>query len=202
MEILFESPITFGLIAANLVASFFAFSNSDFYEQNLFRVGNVVKGNEWHRTLTSGFLHTGTTHLLVNMLTLFFFGPTLEEILGPTGYVIVYFGSLIGASAWMLMEKRGDLGYSAVGASGAVSGVILAYCLFFPFNMLYLFFAIPMPAIVFGVGFIALSWFLSQREGGMIAHGAHLGGALAGLALTVLVEPRAIGVFMRAISGS
>lgn len=201
MEFLTQAPITTALIAANLVASFFAFSNRDFYEQNLFRVGNVLRNNEWHRVLFSGFLHVSTTHLLVNMLTLFFFGPTLEVILGPANYLIVYFGALLGASAWMLVEKRGDLSYSAVGASGAVSGVILAYCLFFPFNMLYLFFAIPMPAIVFGIGFIALSFFLSRREGGMIAHGAHLGGALAGLALTILVEPRAIGVFMQALSG-
>lgn len=202
MDFLTQFPITSALIGANLVASLLAFSNPAFYEQNLFRVGNVLKRGEWHRILTSGFLHTGATHLLFNMLTLYFFGPALENLLGAAGYLIVYFGSLLGAGAWMVFEKRRDLSYSAVGASGAVSGVILAYCLFYPFSMLYLLFAIPIPAIVFGVGFLLISFYLSRREGGMIAHGAHLGGALAGLVLTVLVAPEALTAFMNAISGA
>ncbi|MEO0467393.1 MAG: rhomboid family intramembrane serine protease [Pseudomonadota bacterium] len=205
MDFLTQFPITSALIGANLVASLLAFSNPAFYEQNLFRVGNVLKRGEWHRILTSGFLHTGATHLLFNMLTLYFFGPALENLLGAAGYLIVYFGSLLGAGAWMVFEKRRDLSYSAVGASGAVSGVILAYCLFYPFypfSMLYLIFAIPIPAIVFGVGFLLISFYLSRREGGMIAHGAHLGGALAGLVLTVLVAPEALTAFMNAISGA
>lgn len=201
MDFLNNYPITSALIAANLVASLFAFYNPDFYEQNLFRVGNILRRNEYHRALTSGFLHVNSTHLLMNMFVLWMFGPVLERILGPVGYLIVYFGALLGASAWMLYEKRNQLNYSAVGASGAVSGVILAYCLFFPTSMLYLFFAVPVPAVIFGIGYIALSYMMSQREGAMVAHGAHLGGALAGLVLTILVKPEALSHFLRAVTG-
>ncbi|MCI4645334.1 MAG: rhomboid family intramembrane serine protease [Hyphomonadaceae bacterium] len=201
MEFLSSYPITSALIAANLVASFFAFANADFYEQNLFRIGNITRRNEYHRALTSGFLHVNPTHLLMNMFVLWMFGPVLERIFGPVGYLIVYFGALLGASAWMLYEKRNQLNYSAVGASGAVSGVILAYCLFYPFNMLYLFFAIPIPAVVFGVGYIVLSYMLSQREKAVVAHGAHLGGALAGLVLTILLKPEALTSFLQAVTG-
>ncbi|MEL6753940.1 MAG: rhomboid family intramembrane serine protease [Pseudomonadota bacterium] len=197
MNFLTQFPITTALIAANLAASFYAFSNRDFYEQNLFRVGNITKGNEWHRVVTSGFLHVDPMHLLFNMYALFLFGPILEQVLGPLGYLIVYFGALVGASFWMLWDKRNNLSYSAVGASGAVSGVILGFCLFAPFAQLYVFF-IPMPAIVFGALFIGISLYLSQRQNAIIAHGAHLGGALAGLALTALVYPAAITSFLRA----
>ncbi|MEO0785810.1 MAG: rhomboid family intramembrane serine protease [Pseudomonadota bacterium] len=197
MNFLTQFPITTALIAANLAASFYAFSNRDFYEQNLFRVGNITKGNEWHRVVTSGFLHVDPMHLLFNMYALFLFGRILEQVLGPLGYLIVYFGALVGASFWMLWDKRNNLSYSAVGASGAVSGVILGFCLFAPFAQLYVFF-IPMPAIVFGALFIGISLYLSQRQNAIIAHGAHLGGALAGLALTALVYPAAITSFLRA----
>jgi len=197
MNFLTQFPITTALIAANLAASFYAFSNRDFYEQNLFRVGNITKSNEWHRVVTSGFLHVDPMHLLFNMYALFLFGRILEQVLGPLGYLIVYFGALVGASFWMLWDKRNNLSYSAVGASGAVSGVILGFCLFAPFAQLYVFF-IPMPAIVFGALFIGISLYLSKRQNAIIAHGAHLGGALAGLALTALVYPAAITSFLRA----
>ena len=202
MDFIQSFPITTALIAANIVASLVAFVQPDFYEQNLFRVGAIQRRREYHRIVTSGFLHVNATHLLLNMFVLWMFGPYLERWLGMGGYLIVYFGALIGASAWMLYEKRGDPDYSAVGASGAVSGVILAFCMFEPFAILYLFFAIPMPAIVFGVGYIAISFFLSRRDRTMIAHGAHLGGALAGLVLTVLVEPDALTRFIGALSGA
>jgi membrane associated rhomboid family serine protease len=200
MEFLSTYPITSALIAANLVASLFAFASREFYEQNLFRIGNILRRHEYHRALTSGFLHVDPIHLLMNMYVLWIFGPYLEAWLGAGGYLIVYFGALLGASAWMLWEKRNNLNYSAVGASGAVSGVILGFCLFQPFAQLSVFF-IPMPAIVFGIGYIALSLFLSQRQNTVIAHGAHLGGALTGLALTALLRPDVVGDFIRTVSG-
>ena len=200
MEFLSTYPITSALIAANLVASLFAFASREFYEQNLFRVGNILRRGEYHRALTSGFLHVDPIHLLMNMYVLWNFGPYLEAWLGVGGYLIVYFGARLGASAWMLWEKRNSLNYSAVGASGAVSGVILGFCLFEPFARLT-FFVIPMPAIVFGIGYIALSLFLSRRQNTVIAHGAHLGGALAGLVLTALLRPDVVGDFIRVVSG-
>lgn len=200
MEFLSNYPITSALIAANLVASLFAFANRDFYEQNLFRVGNILRGHEYHRALTSGFLHVDPIHLLMNMYVLWIFGPALEVWLGVGGYLIVYFGALLGASGWMLWDKRNTLNYSAVGASGAVSGVILGFCLFRPYAELLVFF-IPMPAVVFGIGYIALSLFLSQRQNAVIAHGAHLGGALSGLALTALLRPDVVSDFFAKVTG-
>jgi len=182
-------PVTTALIAANIAASLAGFLSRDFYEHNLFQVDAVRRKGHWHRLVASAFLHVSPTHLLVNMYVLAMFGSVMEGLLGGRAYLFVYVAALIGASLWMLVEKRDMPAYSAVGASGAVSGIVLGFCLFAPFAMLYLFFVIPMPALAFGVGYIALSAWLSQRENTIVAHGAHLGGALAGLAATILVRP-------------
>lgn len=201
MEYIASFPVTSALIGANIVASLIAFVSPDFYEQNLFRVGPVRQRGEWHRIITSGFLHVNVLHLVVNMYVLYMFGPILEQALGAGGYLLVYFAALVGGSLWMLADKRHQPDYAAVGASGAVSGVILAFCLFAPLVMLYLFFAIPMPAAVFGIGFILVSAWLSGRDNAMIAHGAHLGGALAGLGMAILLRPEAVGRFFDQIAG-
>ena len=191
MDGLLASPATLGLIAMNVIASMIAFGNRDFFEQNAFWIAPIREGRQWHRFLTSGFLHVNGMHLFLNMYVLYLFGQTLEKILGTAGFLILYFASLLGGNLWEYMEKRGKPDYRSVGASGATSGVVLGFCLFFPFAVLYLFFAIPMWAIVFGVGYIVISFILSQRESTMIAHGAHLGGAVAGLVVTLLLRPEA-----------
>lgn len=195
MDQILQSPATFLIIAANIIASLAAFSNPRFMEQNTFHVGPILRNKEYFRMLTSGFLHVDGMHLFVNMLTLYFFGPSMEYVLGTIGFLIVYFGSLLAGSAWSLMERRREPNYRAIGASGAVSGILVGVCLFVPFEMLYLFFAIPIPAILFAIGYIGISAALSGRPNSMIGHEAHLGGALGGLILTILVEPRALSIF-------
>lgn len=201
MDQILQSPATFLLIAANVIASLAAFSYPRFMEKNTLHVGPIMRNREYHRMLTSGFLHVNGMHLFVNMLTLYFFGPLMESALGSVGFVIVYFGSLIAGSAWAVMERRKEYNYRAIGASGAVSGILVGACLFIPFELLYLFFAIPIPAILFAVGYIALSAALSGRQNSLIGHEAHLGGALGGLLLTMLVEPRALSIFSSQVAG-
>jgi membrane associated rhomboid family serine protease len=192
------TPITFILLAANVLASFIAFSNPGFLSANLLTT-NGVRAGEVQRVLTSGFIHGSGAHLLFNMLTLFFFGPYLEQMLGPMNYLLIYFGSLIGGSAWALVENWKNPNYAALGASGAISGVIVSFCVFEPFAMLYIFFAIPMPAIVFAVLYIAFSAAMTGRANKRIAHEAHLGGALAGLALTLILVPGSGAAMVQAV---
>jgi membrane associated rhomboid family serine protease len=201
MEVFYQSPATFVLIAANVIASMIAFSNPRFMEQNLFHVGPILQGREWHRIVTSGFLHGGFFHLLINMYVLYGFGRLLEHpnVLGTGGFLIVYGAALLGGSFWSLLENRRKPDYRALGASGATSGIILSVCLFAPFATLILF-VIPMPAVVFGVVFIVLSAILAQRENKVIGHEAHLGGALAGLIATMLVRPDALSIFSEQVA--
>ena len=170
-------------------------------EQNLFHVGPILQGREWHRIVTSGFLHGGFFHLLINMYVLYGFGRLLEHpnVLGTGGFLIVYGAALLGGSFWSLLENRRKPDYRALGASGATSGIILSVCLFAPFATLILF-VIPMPAVVFGVVFIVLSAVLAQRENKVIGHEAHLGGALAGLIATMLVRPDALSIFSEQVA--
>jgi len=207
MEQFLLIPVTSLLIAGNVIASLFAFSNAQFMERNLFHVGPILSRKEWHRMVTSGFLHGGFLHLFVNMYVLFMFGGFVEQMLGTTSYLIVYFAALLGGNAWALLENKTKSSYRALGASGATSGIVMSFILFRPFEQLMIF-PIPffMPAVVIGVLFLVGSAILAQRENKTIGHEAHLGGALAGLLVTILLAPRAFSNFAsevsRALGGS
>ncbi len=190
IEGLLQAPITLAILIANVAFSMMALSNVKLFNDYKLQVGPIVDKHQWYRILTSGFLHVSPGHLMLNMLTLFFFGPYLElRLLGPTGYLLVYFISLIAGGLWAVIENHKNSDYSAVGASGAVSGALISYCLFEPFSMIYLFMILPMPAVVFGVAFIAYSAFASGNEASKIGHEAHLGGAVGGLLVTVFLFP-------------
>jgi membrane associated rhomboid family serine protease len=135
-------------------------------------------------------------HLLFNMITLFYFGPEIEGVVGPWRFLAIYLGSELTANALTYWKYRDRPEYSAVGASGAISGVLFSFCLFAPFAMLGIMFIIPMPAILFAVLYVGLSIYASKREVGRVAHEAHLGGALGGLALTLLLYPASLTIFL------
>jgi membrane associated rhomboid family serine protease len=150
-------------------------------------------------------VHASGTHLAFNMITFYFFGPLLEGILGIGAFLLLYFGSELAAHALTFAAHRDDPNYSAVGASGAISGVVFAFCVFFPLRNLYLFFALPIPAVLFAFGYVFGSIYAMGGDsrggargsvGDWIAHEAHVGGALAGVVLTILLEPRSVQVFL------
>ena len=93
------TPAIVLLVAGNVVASLYALSNAKFMDRNLFHVGPILQNQEWHRLLTSGFLHGGFLHLFVNMYVLLMFGSDVETKLGTTAFLIVYFAALLGGNA-------------------------------------------------------------------------------------------------------
>lgn len=197
-----ETPVTLLLLIVNVLVSGYAlFMDPSLVDRLAFKPRLILEHGEYQRLITGGFVHVGLGHLLFNMLTLYFFGPWLELMLGPGRFMLLYFGSELAAHGLTLVLHRNNPQYAAVGASGAVSGVVFAFCLFRPFETLYIFFALPLPAIVFAVLYVAGSVYAMKqgRENGMtggIAHEAHLGGAVGGLLLTILLEPRVIPVFL------
>ncbi len=190
MEIL-SSPATLALMCVNVIISIHAFYvDRTFINQFAFQVQAVRELKQHYRIFTSSFLHANPAHLLLNMLTLFFFGPEVERILGKLGFLVVYFGAIVVSGIVSLKVNRNNPLYASIGASDAVSGVVLSFCCFYPFQPLYLMFIpIPIPAILYGVLFMAISAQLMERTNRVIAHEGHLGGALAGVALTVLMRP-------------
>lgn len=196
MDSLIASPVTLGLLVLNVIASLIAFQNPRFMDQNILWIRPMRDRAEWYRALSSGFLHVNGPHLLLNMYGLWLFGPICEHVLGGVGFAIVYFASLIGGSVWAYLHNQNSPEYRAAGASGALSGMVLAFCLFEPFAILLAFFVIPMWGIVFGVLYVAISYAFSMRENRVIGHEAHLGGAVAGVIATLLVRPETWSEFV------
>ncbi len=192
-----NAPATYALIFANIAVSSYAFFvDRGFISHFAFNVGAVVKRDQYYRVMTSSFLHVDFFHLFLNMLTLYFFGPTVEATLGKLGFLVVYFGAIITSGIVSSLVNRNNLSYSSVGASDAVSGVVLSFCVFRPLAGIYLFMIpLPIPAILYGVLYILISARLMGNPGNRIAHEGHLGGAVAGVVLTVLMKPEVVARF-------
>ncbi len=179
------------LIIANVLVSMKGFNDKSFFERYKFQVGPVKQG-EKIRMLTSGFLHVDVSHLLFNMLTLYFFANAVIDHLGNPKFLAIYFGSLLAGNLFALNFHKNEPYYSAVGASGAVMGIVYSSILLNPSMNLYLFFIpIPIPAYIFGVGYLLYSMFGMKNSWGNIGHSAHIGGAIGGYALTLLLYPSA-----------
>lgn len=182
------SLVTILVIAANVIVSFKGFKDREFFEKYKFNVGAINRGAK-HQFLTSGFLHVDTSHLLVNMLTLYFFAEVVIFDLGSVGFLIVYLVSLLVGNLLSYYFHKTEPHYSAVGASGAVMGILYSAILLRPDMMLGLFFIIPIPAYVFGIGYLFYTMYGMKRRTGNIGHDAHFGGAIGGYALTLMLAP-------------
>ena len=177
------------LIIANVITSIKGFSDRMFFDKYKFQIGAINKG-EKIRMLTSGFLHVDYLHLILNMYVLYIFAPIIILKLGVIKFLILYFGSLIAGSLLTLTYHKNELYYSAVGASGAVAGIIYGSILLNPSMSLMIFpLPIPIPGYIFGIGYILYSVYGMKKKLGNIGHTAHLGGAIGGFALTLLVYP-------------
>lgn len=182
-------PLTLMIIAVNVVVSFKGFKDYSFFHQNKFNIAELKRGN-YKVLFTSGFLHVDSTHLLVNMLTLYFFANSVLFQLGVLSFLVIYFGSMLLGNYLSFFFHKADSTYSAVGASGAVVGVLYSAILLQPDMMLGLFFIIPMPAYVFGIGYLLYSIYAMKKRNDHIGHDAHFGGAMGGYFITLALKPQ------------
>lgn len=176
------------IIIANVLFSMKGFDNYHFFEKYKFQI-NKISQNEKVRLLSSGFLHVDWMHLGFNMYALYLFGGIVSSMLGIFSFLIIYVGSLLAGNLYTLHFHKNEPYYSAVGASGAVSGIVYSSILLFPDMQLLLFFVIPMPGYVFGVGYLLYSIYGMKQQLGNIGHAAHLGGTIGGFAITLLLAP-------------
>lgn len=185
-----QAPVSYALMLVIVGLSLFAFSNRAFLDQFAFEVRAVRDLKQHYRLLTSSFLHGGWWHLSFNILTIFFFGPVVEQTLGRLGFLVVYFGAVIASGLVSLVVNGNGPEYRSIGASDGASGIVLSFCCFYPMAPIYvLFLPVGIPAIVYGAIFILVSATLIDRPDRVIAHEAHLAGALAGAFLTLLMRP-------------
>lgn len=180
--------VTIVIIAANVIVSFKGFNDVGFFEKYKFNSGDIRRGAKY-QILSSGFLHVDTSHLFVNMLTLYFFANVVIFDLGSIGFLIVYLVSLILGNLLSYYFHKEEDGYNAVGASGAVMGILYSAILLRPDMMLGLFFIIPIPAYVFGIGYLLYTLYGMKRRSGNIGHDAHFGGAVGGYIITLMLAP-------------
>lgn len=182
------NTVLIAIIVVNVLISYKGFNDLSFFRKYEFHVGSIRSG-EQIRMLSSGFLHADMMHLIFNMLTLWFFAPVVINHLGSFSFILVYFGSLIFGSLLTMVFHKNDYGYRAVGASGAVTGVLYSAILLQPDMMLGIFFIIPMPAYLFGILYLLYSIYGMKAKNDNIGHTAHFGGAVGGYLITLVKEP-------------
>ncbi|WP_299253778.1 rhomboid family intramembrane serine protease [uncultured Lacinutrix sp.] len=176
--------VTIVLIIANVLFSIKGFNDFSFFEKYKFNIGAIKRG-EKIRMLSSGFLHVNPQHLLFNMITLFFFANGVIYRIGELSFVIIYFASLITGSLLSYLFHKNEYQYSAVGASGAVMGIIYSSILFDPWMEINFF----IPGFVFGIGYLLYSIYGMKNKTDNIGHDAHFGGAVGGYAMTLILAP-------------
>lgn len=191
LQILMLAPATLALLVANIVLSLIAFQNVRLTDSLIFDMTYIRRKHQYYRMVTSAFLHGDGVHLFMNMLALYFMGPYLEIQIGTPMFVAFYFACLMAGSGWTFLNHFQDGSYRALGASGAISGMMTAASLFGPLQIILVFFILPMPFILATALYVGWSIWASHnqvRDG--IGHAAHLGGALMGIALVCLVYPQ------------
>jgi len=181
-------PTTLLLVLIALI-SLKGFNDEEWFNRYTFSI-NAIRSGQWYRMLSSGFLHVGYWHLIVNGISYYFFAPTVYALLGGWKFFLVFLLSLIFGNLFTLWVHRNDSYYSAVGASGAVSGIVYSSILLYPgMQLMIMPIPLPIPAPLFGFGFLMYSVYGMYKNNDGIGHAAHFGGAIGGFLLTALLRP-------------
>lgn len=178
------------LVIITSLITFSAFRRESLLSRYTFSVEGVLVHNEYSRLISSGFVHANWMHLLVNMYSLMAFAGTLERVAGPVPVLIIYFASLLGGNLLSLFINRNNYAYRAVGASGAIAGIIFAVIVLFPgISINPLFMPFRVPAWLYGLVYTLFSIYGIKSRNDNIGHDAHLGGALMGVLSMCAIEP-------------
>lgn len=194
--------MTLFIIIITGLVSVMAFKRGEIMWRYNFNAYQIVHRKQWYRLITHAFLHANWEHLIVNMLVLLSFGTALNKYFyiyfGQNIWVLylgIYVGGIIVSSVYSLITQRNNHYYNAVGASGAVSAVTFACIFFEPLNKIYFFGVIPIPAIIFGVLYLAYSYYMGKKNIDNIGHDAHFWGAVYGFFYPVILRPDLLKTF-------
>jgi membrane associated rhomboid family serine protease len=199
--------MTLYIIIITVLVSVLAFSNRELLSKLMFNPYMVKHGNQWYRAFTHALIHGSWMHLLVNMWVLWNFGDFTEDsfiqfrgVTGPVVYLSLYVGGVLFASLPSFGRHQDNFNYNSLGASGAVSAVLFSSIFFSPTTSIYLMLIpIPIPAIVFGVAYLALEWYLDKNSNDNVAHDAHFWGAGFGFVYSMVMAPAQMEWFIQDI---
>jgi membrane associated rhomboid family serine protease len=192
--------ITLTIIIVTCVITLTGFKNGKVVDELIFWPPAINKKHQYYRFITCGLIHADYMHLIFNMLTLYFFGTFMEaHYQGELGlqkwyYLALYIGALIISNIPTYLKHRNDYNYRSLGASGAVSAVLFAFILLYPWQRIIVL-VFPVPAIVYGALFLVYSAYMSRKGGDNVNHDAHFYGALFGILFTIAVRPEVAGMF-------
>ncbi len=200
--------ITLIIVLLTALISYQSFNNRDMFLKLQHWPHEEANTNEYHRWLTSGFVHGSWMHLLINMYVLWIFGEAIEfrfvrefgPVMGRINFLLLYILTIVAANIPTYFRHRNNSSFASVGASGGVSGIVFAFILFYPFQQLLLFFILPMPAIIAGILFLGYSTYASRNPHDRIDHEAHFYGAVFGFIFTIVLKPALFMQFIQQLT--
>ncbi|MFW5831248.1 MAG: rhomboid family intramembrane serine protease [Prolixibacteraceae bacterium] len=195
--------ITWIIIGVTFAVSYTAFQNNELFQKLQFNAAQIVHRKQYYRLISHAFIHANWPHLIVNMLVLYFFGRNIEAYFShffgnraTLYYILLYVGGILAANILGLIKHKNNYYYNAVGASGAVSAVLFAFIFFDPWEKLYFFGILPIPGIIFAIGYLIYSYQMGKRKTDNVAHDAHFLGAVFGFIFPVIFEPELFSRFI------
>jgi membrane associated rhomboid family serine protease len=197
---------TLTIIGITSLVSLLAFNNPELMQRLILWPPAVSRHRQYDRLIGYGLIHADGSHLLFNMITLYFFGRVMEPLIssyvGEIGYVLFYVVGLVVSILPTYQKNRDNPEYRSLGASGAVSAVLFASIIVQPWSKLYLMFIpIGIPAILYGVGYVAYSIYRDRQGSDNVNHSAHLWGAAYGVAFVLVMEPRLVSLSLEQLGG-
>ena len=187
--------ITLVIVIVTVLVSIRGLSQQQVINDLIFYPPAISSRRQYYRFISHGFIHADFMHLGFNMFAFYSFGQAVEEIfslqclfggMGKLFFLLLYFSSLVMASLPDFFKYRDSYHFRSLGASGAVSAVIFSSIVLLPqIPIRILFIPVDIPGYIFGLIYLILSAYLDKKGGGNINHGAHLWGALYGVAFTV-----------------
>ena len=194
--------LTLGLIGITVLVSFYSFRQPSFQARLMMNPYLIRHKQQYERLLTSGFIHKDHMHLLVNMLSFYFLGSTVETVFGylfgAAGgiyFTLLYLMGIVASDLPTYFKQAGNPNYNSLGASGGVAAVVFAFIILQPMQYICLYFALCMPGFILGTLYVGYSYYQGKKSNDGINHDAHLYGSLFGVLFCIVAYPPSIGNF-------
>ena len=182
--------LTLIIIIINGLVTYKGLKDYTYLNKYSFKTDRILVDKDYKRLFTSGFLHVDWMHFIFNMMTLYFFSEGLESYIGIPAFFALYFSSLLGGNLLALYIHRNHYDYSAIGASGAVCGLVFASIGLFPGMIIgFILLPISIPAWIFGIGYILYTIYGIKAQRDNIGREAHLDGGIVGLLVACALKP-------------